>query len=78
VVMSASLAQATDTSAASMTAASGAPASSPSAASDITDQVAAWLGGSTDMFGYNVPNPLIVGVVVLGFALFTNMGSKRR
>lgn len=54
------------------------PATSTAAPTDITDQVAAWLGTSTVLFGYSVPNPLLVGVVVLGFALLDGMGGSKK
>ena len=41
------------------------------------DGVTAWLSGSTSLFNYNVPNALLAGVVVLGFAYFS-AGGKRR
>lgn len=42
----------------------------------MLDSAASWLGGSTALFGANVPNVLIAAVVVLGFAAFT--GGKKR
>lgn len=43
----------------------------------LVDGVAAWLGNSTQLLGYNVPNALIAGVVVLGFAWLSSSGRKR-
>ena len=51
-------------------------AAAPAAASSVTDQVAAWLGSTTPIFSYNVPNALLAGAVVLGFALLSS-GKKR-
>jgi hypothetical protein len=45
------------------------------------DSIATWLGGSTTIFSYNVPNALLAGIVVLGFAWLEGGGSgtgKRR
>lgn len=79
VVMSASDAEATGNTAASLQA--GVTSSTDSATSatslDVTDQVAAWLSGTTTIGGYAVPNPVLVGVVVLGFALLMGGGKKK-
>jgi hypothetical protein len=47
------------------------------AAPGLTDQVAAWLNGTTPIWNYNVPNALLAGGVVLGFALLMGGGKKR-
>lgn len=47
------------------------------AAPGVADQVAAWLGGTTPIFSYNVPNALLAGGVVLVFALLMGGGKKR-
>jgi hypothetical protein len=62
---------------AALTSAAAAPAA---AGTGITDQVAAWLGGSTTLFSYAVPNALIAAAVVLGFAFLeggSGSGKKR-
>jgi len=56
----------------------GTAAAGTAAPTDVTDQVAAWLGSSTTLFGYAVPNPVLAGVVILGFALLDSMGSKKK
>jgi len=43
----------------------------------VVDGIAAWLGGSTPIFSYNVPNALLAGVVVLGFALLSSERKRR-
>jgi hypothetical protein len=43
----------------------------------LTDQVTAWLGGSTSILSYSVPNALLAAAVVLGFAWLSS-GSKKR
>lgn len=43
-----------------------------------TSAIASWLSGSTMIFTYNVPNALLAGVVVLGFALLSGGGKKGR
>jgi hypothetical protein len=48
-----------------------------SAPSSVTDQVAGWLSGTTPIFSWNVPNALLAGGVVLGFALLMGGGKKR-
>ena len=48
------------------------------AAASVTDQVAAWLGGTTPIGTWNVPNALLAGGVVLGFALLMGGGGKKR
>lgn len=52
----------------------------PAAASatGFVDGVAAWLGGSTMLFNYNVPNALLAGIVVLGFAWLSSSSGKKR
>lgn len=52
-----------------------APASS---SGGLVDGVAKWLGASTSLFGYSVPNALIAGVVVLGFAWLSSSSGKKR
>jgi hypothetical protein len=60
---------------------SPAPAAAPSVSvstgsTSITDQVASWLGGSTQIGSYAVPNALLAGgVAIIGMFL---MGGKRR
>jgi hypothetical protein len=44
----------------------------------MADQVAAWLGGTTAIGTWNVPNALLAGGVILGFALFMGGGGKKR
>jgi hypothetical protein len=44
--------------------------------SDFVSGIATWLGGTTPIFNYNVPNGLLAGAVVLGFA-FLSSGKKR-
>jgi hypothetical protein len=50
------------------------------AASDATtgtlSAISAWLGGSTQIGSWGIPNALLVGVVVLGFA-FLSGGKKK-
>jgi hypothetical protein len=43
----------------------------------LVDNIAAWLGGSTTLFNYKIPNALLAGVVVLGFAWLSSSGKKR-
>jgi hypothetical protein len=76
-VMTASQAASSGVSAASMNAGA---ASTPAAAAPagITDQIAAWLGGTTPIFSYNVPNAILAGAVVLGFAMLEGGSGKRR
>jgi len=71
IVVPAAQAASTGTSAASMNAAAAAPAAS----SSVTDQIAAWLGGSTSIGSYAVPNALLAAAVVLGFAWLEGGGS---
>lgn len=47
------------------------------ASANIADQVAAWLGGSTAIGTYSIPNALLAGGIVLGFALLSSGGKKR-
>ena len=49
----------------------------PAANTSLVSNIAAWLGGTTSIFNYNVPNALIAGVVVLGFAWLSSSGKKR-
>lgn len=49
----------------------------PSSAS-MADQVAAWLGGTTAIGTWNVPNALLAGGVALGVALLMGGGGKKR
>jgi hypothetical protein len=51
--------------------------SAPGASSSVTDQVFAWLGGSTALFGYNVPNAAIAAVVGLAAAALMRGGKRR-
>ena len=44
----------------------------------VVDGIASWLGGSTPIFSYNVPNALLAGAVVLGFALLSSDSRKKR
>ena len=55
-----------------------APAAAVAAPTGIMDSVAAWLSGSTAIFSYNVPNALLAGVVVLGFAWLEGGTGKKR
>jgi hypothetical protein len=50
----------------------------PSSGASLVDNLAGWLGRSTTLFNYNVPNALLAGVVILGFAWLSSSGSKRR
>ena len=60
---------------------SATPASTTAAATttsaSVTDQVAAWLSGSTAIGTWSVPNALLAGGVALGVALLMG-GSKKR
>jgi hypothetical protein len=58
------------------TAASSTTAAATTSAS-MTDQVAAWLGGTTAIGTWNVPNALLAGGVALGVALLMGGGKKR-
>jgi hypothetical protein len=71
VVVPATQAAASGTTAASMNA-----ATAPAASSGITDQIAAWLGGSTPIGTWSVPNALLAGAVILGFAFLEGGGSS--
>lgn len=51
---------------------------SSAAPTDITSQIAAWLGGSTVLFGYTVPNAVLAGAVALGFAALSSGGGAKR
>ena len=54
-----------------------AAASAPAVASTgFMDSVAAWLGGSTPIGTWSVPNALLAGAVVLGFAFLEGGGSS--
>jgi hypothetical protein len=46
----------------------------------LTDEVASWLGGTTALGSYNIPNALLTAAVVLGFALLSSSGggTKRK
>lgn len=46
--------------------------------SDFVSGIANWLGGSTPIFNYNVPNALLAGAVVLGFAFLSSGSGKKR
>jgi len=46
--------------------------------SDFVSGIASWLGGSTPIFNYNVPNALLAGAVVLGFAFLSSGSGKKR
>jgi hypothetical protein len=48
------------------------------AAPALTDQVAGWLGGSTPIGSWNVPNAVLAAAVVLGAAMFMGGGTKKR
>jgi hypothetical protein len=50
---------------------------SSAAPTDITGQIAAWLSGATTLFGYSVPNAILAGAVILGFAALSGGGKKR-
>lgn len=52
-------------------------APAPSTTTGLVEGISAWLGGTTSIFNYNVPNALIAGVVVLGFAWLSSSGKKR-
>jgi hypothetical protein len=73
LVLTAAQASSMGTTAASLNAGATPAAGSAS----VTDQVTAWLGGSTALLGYNVPNAVLAGVVVLGFAFLSSSGKKR-
>ena len=55
-----------------------APAAAAPASSGIVNGITAWLSGSTSLFNYNVPNALLAGVVVLGFAWLESGSTTRR
>lgn len=57
-----------------------APAAAAPASTGFVDSIATWLGGSTAIGSYSVPNALLAGIVVLGFAWLEGGGStgKRR
>jgi hypothetical protein len=63
IAVPAAQAVASGVSAASMNA-----AAAPAASAGVTEQIAAWLGGSTAIGSYSVPNALLAAAVVLGFA----------
>jgi hypothetical protein len=48
------------------------------ASAGLVDGIAAWLSGSTMLFNYNVPNALLAGVVVLGFAWLSSSSGKKK
>jgi hypothetical protein len=50
----------------------------PTSAGSIVDGIAAWLGGTTALMNYNVPNALLAGVVVLGFAWLSSGSSGKK
>ncbi len=54
-----------------------APAVAVAPGASLTDQVAAWLSGTTPIGSLNVPNALLTGGVILGFALLMGGGKKR-
>jgi hypothetical protein len=72
VAVPAAQAMASGTTAASMNAAAAAPAAS----SGVTEQIAAWLGGSTPIGTWSVPNALLAAAVVLGFAFLESGGGS--
>lgn len=53
-------------------------AAAPSTAGSLVDGIAAWLGGTTSLLNYNVPNAVLAGVVVLGFAWLSSSSSGRK
>jgi hypothetical protein len=58
-------------------AAPAAAAPAPAAASTgFMDSVAAWLGGTTPIGTWSVPNALLAGAVILGFAFLESGGSS--
>jgi hypothetical protein len=59
-----------------VTAASMNAAAAPAASSGVTEQIAAWLGGSTAIVTWSVPNALLAGAVILGFAFLEGGGSS--
>lgn len=77
--MTASQAASAGVSATSLNAgAASTPAAAPAASAGITDQIAAWLGGTTPILSYNVPNAILAGIVVLGFAMLEGGSGKKR
>lgn len=44
----------------------------------FVDSLSAWLSGTTLLFNYNVPNALLAGAVVLGFAWLSSGSGKKR
>lgn len=52
-------------------------AAAPAPSSDFVSGIATWLQGVTPIFNYNVPNALLAGAVVLGFAFLSSSGKKR-
>ena len=80
IVMTAAQAAASGLNATSLnsSAAAGTPSVTVSTGSaDLTSQISAWLGGTTTLFNYSVPNALLAGVVVLGFA-WLSAGAKKK
>lgn len=55
-----------------------APVSQVVAAPGLTDQVASWLGGTTSIGSWSIPNALLAGAVVLGAAMFMGGGNTKR
>lgn len=53
-------------------------AAAPTTAGSLVDGIAAWLGGTTSLLNYNVPNAVLAGVVVLGFAWLSSSSSGRK
>jgi hypothetical protein len=50
----------------------------PAPSSGFVEGVAAWLGGSTTLFNYAVPNAVIAGIVVLGFAFLSSSSTGKK
>lgn len=57
---------------------SAAATAAPTSTGTLVDGIAAWLGGSTSLMNYNVPNALLAGVVVLGFAWLSSGSSGKK
>lgn len=51
---------------------------SPAPSGGFVEGIAAWLAGSTTLFNYRVPNAVIAGVVILGFAWLSSSDSRRK
>lgn len=55
-----------------------AAAAAPTTAGGLVEGIAAWLSGSTSLLNYKVPNAVLAGVVVLGFAWLSSGSTGRK